>query len=269
MDLKLPGHPKVVFAVAWHPDGERLASTGGIDERSAHTVNVWDSRTGKTVYALPRQGETFDLAFSPDGRHLLSGGADRGVSVWDAATGHAIGTLGSHDRQIRSLAFSRNGRRLASASSDGTVKIWDGARLTEPQEPHGVLRTGSAFELLKIAFSPDGNRLVTGGADHTVKVWDVPTGREVQSYSGHSGEVCTAAFSPDPEGRWIASAGEDSTVKVWDGRTGALVRNFRGHTGLVTWIAFTPDGLRLLSASRDGTVRVWDLSHLKKNTPAP
>jgi WD40 repeat protein/serine/threonine protein kinase len=269
ISLEFAGHPSVVFSVGWHPDGERIASSGWDDERKAHAVKVWDTRTGRTSYVLPRGGENFAVAFSPGGRHLVTGGADRVVSVWEAASGREVGTLGAHDRQIRGLVFSRDGRRLASASSEGTVKIWDAAHLTEHQEPLAVLRTRTAWEILNIAFSPEGDRLVTGGTENTVKVWDLTTGREVRSLSGHSGEVCATSFSPDPEGRWIASAGEDSTVKVWDSRTGTLLRNFRGHTGLVTWVAFTPDGSRLLSASRDGTVRVWDLSHLERKAWLP
>jgi WD40 repeat protein len=112
-----------------------------------------------------------------------------------------------------------------------------------------------------LAFSPDGRRLVAGGEGSTVRIWDVETGREPQTLLGHSGDVWAAAFSPDG-GRWVASAGEDSTVKVWDSHTGTLVRSFRGHTGLVTSIAFSPDVRLLVSGSRDGTVRVWDLKQL-------
>jgi eukaryotic-like serine/threonine-protein kinase len=111
-----------------------------------------------------------------------------------------------------------------------------------------------------VAFSPDGQRLATDGKKNTVIIWNVETGRELQTLEGHNGEVYTVAFSPDEDGRWIASAGEDSAVKIWDSRSGAFIRNFRGHTGLVSSLAFSPDGRRLVSGSRDTTVKVWDVT---------
>jgi WD40 repeat protein len=82
---------------------------------------------------------------------------------------------------------------------------------------------------------------------------------------GHSDDVYAVAFSPDEHGLWLATAGADSAVKVWDSHAGGPpVRTFRGHTGLVTSLAFTPDGKRLVSGSRDHTVKVWDMTQLQE-----
>src|SRR5207248_8896537 len=132
-------------------------------------------------------------------------------------------------------------------------------RLNEKQEAYRTLSARVPGQCLNVAFSPDGRRLVTGGKENTVKIWDVQTGKELHTLRGHNGDVYTVAFSPDREGRWVASAGVDSSVKVWDSRTGKMLRNFRGHTGLVTSVAFIPDGTRLVSGSRDHTVKLWDV----------
>jgi WD40 repeat protein len=142
------------------------------------------------------------------------------------------------------------------------VKIWDAKRLDQIQQPHRIFQARVPGPYLNVAFSPDGQRLATGGKKNTVIIWDVETRRELQTLQGHNGDVYTVAFSPDKDGRWLASAGEDSTVKIWDSHSGALVRNFRGHTGLVSSVAFSPDDRRLVSGSRDRTVKVWDVSML-------
>ena len=266
VSAEFSGQTRIVFCVAWHPDGQRIASAGW-DGGESFTVKVWDAQTGQKVFFTLPGGlkEFFAVAFSPDGRHLVTGSANKTVQVWDARTGENVGTLGAHERMIRGVVFSRDGRRLASLSVDGVVKLWDATRLAEPQE--GRLLTDRARPpgpSLNIAFSPDSRRLATGGENDTVKIWDVQTGQIVQTLGGLSGGVYAVAFSPDPNGKWIASAGEDSTVKVWDSHADSTtpVHTFRGHTGLVSSVAFSPDGRRLISGSRDHTVKVWDMTQL-------
>ncbi|MFL5340400.1 MAG: protein kinase domain-containing protein, partial [Gemmataceae bacterium] len=262
------GHREVVFCVAWHPNGERLAFAGG-DGRQ-FTAKVWNMRTNEEEYVCGDGPEEYTAAaFSPpDGKYLVTGRTNRLVQVWDARDRRKIGTLGSHSRGVQAVVFSRDGQLLASAGQEGKVYLWDATRLGEisdakPQEPMYAFPAHIPGACLNVAFSPDGKRIAIGAKENTVVIWDVESRQELITLRGqHTGDVYTVAFSPD--GRWVASAGEDSTVKVWDSHTGKIIRSFRGHTGLVNSLAFRLDGRSLISGSRDRTVKVWDLSPLEE-----
>jgi eukaryotic-like serine/threonine-protein kinase len=266
VSARFSDHDSVVFCTAWHPDGRRVAFAGANGDQFTVKVKVLDARKEQDNFALPLGAEYFAVAFSPDGKYLVTGNGERLVQVWDAATGQPVQTLGTHKGVIRGVAFSpdHDHKYLASVSSDGEVKLWDATRLGEKDKPRDPIRTFPAHSPgvgLNIAFSPDGTRLVTGGKEHTVTIWDVETRKLLHTLRGHNGDVSTVAFSPD--GRWVVSGGEDSTVKVWDSRTGDLLRSFRGHTGLVSTVAFLDDRT-LITGSRDHRIKFWDLTHLEQ-----
>ncbi|RYP36152.1 hypothetical protein DL767_003484 [Monosporascus sp. MG133] len=145
------------------------------------------------------------LAFSPDGKVLVSAGNEKTIRLWDGRTGTALQTLEGHGSFI---TFSPDGKVLVSGGYDKTVRLWDG-------------HTGTALQTLKghetfikcIAFSPDGKVLGSAGGDKTVRLWDGYTGTALQTLKGHENCIKCVAFSPD--GKVLASAGHDKTVRLW------------------------------------------------------
>jgi eukaryotic-like serine/threonine-protein kinase len=259
--LALRGQRGAVTSVAFSPDGSRIVSggfnvpdvkrsVGGSSEGAA--LKVWDAVTGQELLTL--KGHTAavqSLAFSADGKRIVSGSWDNTLKVWDAVTGQELLTLKGHSSQVWSVAFSPDGKRIVSGSYDNTLKVWDAATGKETLTQRG--HTGSVES---VAFSPDGKRIVSGSGDKTVRVWDAATGQELLTLKGHTDSVASVAYSGD--GTRIVSGSWDNTLKVWDAARGQEIRTLKGHTGEVLSVAFSPDGRRIVSGSWDNTLKVWD-----------
>jgi WD40 repeat protein/tRNA A-37 threonylcarbamoyl transferase component Bud32 len=244
--LTLRGHTGRVTAVAYSPDGTRLASAAG-DE----TIKVWDACSAGEIATLRghTKGAT-SVVYSPDGRHLASASEDNTVKVWDVRSGAELATLRGHTRGVLSVVYSPDGTRLASASGDYTVKLWDARSGAEV----ATLR-GHTGEVYAVAYSPDGSRLASAAHDQTLKLWDARSGAEITTLRGHTQPVLSVAYSPD--GTRLASAAQDRTITVWDARSGAVIATLRGHASWVSAVAYSPDGTRLAAASHD-EVKFWD-----------
>jgi len=253
-----------------------------------------------TVLDYPRQQFNHTqlvakVAFSPDGKYVLTGSGDKIARLWDVQTGKEVREFVGHTDLVDGVTFSPDGSEVLTCSVDGTARLWDvgtgrelrrftghdgsvdavaftpdgrqivtgsvtdkTARLWDARTGQELRRfVGHTAGIWVLAVSPDGTQLLTGSFDKTARLWDIQSGRELQVFSDHTQAVQGVAFAPD--GKRILTGSIDKSVRLWDIQTGAVVREFKGHTDGVRNVAFSPDGKSIVTGSNDATVRVWDV----------
>ncbi len=234
---------------AFSPDGKWLMTAG-----VSAVIRLWDLATERELREFQgHMGSIDTLAFSRDGKLVASGSGDRTVKLWHVATGRELRTIQGHAAPITSVAFSPDGRALVAAASDGNVGVW-------PVEATLGTFADRDMPISEIALAADG-RLAAVTSPGRLVVLDVATNRMMQSFEAEGLGVADAlAFSPD--GRLLATGETGGGVRVWDVVEGRLLHVLEGQTALIRCLEFTQDhgGRRLMSAARDGTVRVWDLA---------
>ncbi|MBD2444955.1 hypothetical protein H6G25_17540 [Dolichospermum sp. FACHB-1091] len=218
---------------------------------SLYNVNLTGANLTETFFAKAL-GAVYSLAYSPDGKYLVTGDSNGRVQIWNAVTGQELLNLEGHSSWVWSLAWRRDGQSLASGSDDRTVKLWN----VQTGECVMTLE-GHSGRVRSVAWSEDGLILASGSGDKTVKLWDVQTGYCVRTLEGHSNWVTSVAWSGDS--LTLASGSSDNTVKLWDVQTGDCVRTLEGHSNWVRSVAWSGDGLILASGSDDKTLKLWDV----------
>jgi RNA polymerase sigma factor (sigma-70 family) len=276
---QLHGHQYPIISLAFSPDGRILASG------SQAAIVLWDPATGKLLRQIPHKPgpymQVWSLAFTPDGKGLISAGHDGQTHLWDPATGKEIRQFKDKGISVRCAVLSPDGRTLATATVDKEIQLWEMAtgkmlrRLTGHKEP-----------IRSLAFSPDGKLLASGSDDFSVGpicLWETATGKvhrrlpqdpkEVQKRQTHN--VRTLAFSPD--GKTLTAGTGDYGLHLWDVVTGKKLHEMPGtgsitlssyHDGGIQCVAFSADGKRLVLA-RDNQLTLLDVASGKEILPMP
>ncbi|PSB02996.1 WD40 repeat domain-containing protein [Merismopedia glauca] len=254
----LVGQSNQIWSIAFSPDGKILATgdAGG-------TIKLWRVETGECyATATGHIGIIYNLDISPNGETIASAGSDSTARVWSLDTGQCLRALLGHTNSVFTLGFNPLNQTLVTGSFDRTVKFWD-------YQTGQCLNTWRGYSngVCAIAILPNST-LASGYHDGLIRLWNLKTGTCIQTLAGHEDFVWTVAASPD--GQFLATSGEDRLIKIWDLATGECCKVLRGHLSTVTALAFSSqfvaavarqeaEGI-LVSASYDGTVKVWDLA---------
>ncbi len=270
------GHSGYVYAVAWSPNGSRIASAS-----ADGTVQVWDATTGATMGAnvVVHRGNLSSysaLAWSPDGKYIASSSAtDPTVEIWNAATG---ATTATYQLQGAAASVSHIGAALKLSGGCGTgvyQVAWspDGTRLALAggYQTHGIVEvlnaltgnilltyTAHASCVDALSWSHNGKYIVTGSFDGTANIWDAKTGKTLYQYAttGTNDIVENATWSPDDQRVALSILGQG--ISVWNPFHNQKTQFATGTDVFQT--AWSPDGQRLAAVGPTGDARIWNAS---------
>lgn len=240
---------------AWEHDNigqvrQLLQESAGYEQRGFEWYH-WMRQIHLELKTLRHDWDIYSVAFSPDGKRIVTAYGDTMAKVWDAASGKELPALNGHNGSIRRAVFSPDGQRIITANYDHTATVWDAGSWKEL-----LTLKGHRERISQVAISGDGQRIVTASQDSTAKVWDAISGKDLVTLKLASGLLPSLAISSD--GQRIVTHGEDYTAKVWDAASGKGLLVLERHSAQIDCVAFSPNGQRIVTGSHDLTAKVWD-----------
>ena len=297
------GHANAISSVAFSPDGKYIL-TGSWDK----TARLWDIQSGKTIRTFERDDgpatpssfsvdysqQITAVAFSPNGKYLLTGVADGTTILWNVPSGAQIRTFksqtvtfSSNEQQV--FTFGTKGADILDIQSGDILRSFEGvnSKIIPVFSPNGEkvlvggekgatlwdISSGRPIPYLEgihsyitaLAFSPDGKHFLTASKDGGAIFWDAGSGEKVHVFNDHSFEVTAVAFSPD--GQFVLTGSDDNTAILWDARSGRKIRTLQGHADAVFHMGFSPDRKYILAYSSNvkgdfklggSSASIWD-----------
>ncbi|MFN8412256.1 MAG: hypothetical protein U0Z26_07705 [Anaerolineales bacterium] len=257
----LSGHKSLVQKIIFSPDGKLIATASTDGE-----VIIWDANNGtRRLTILDHTAEinssffnntVLALAFSPDGKYLVSGGYDDLLIASDIQTGESVYSFETNFLVASAVAFSPGGNYLTYGNGDGNVITFDfktqKQTLTNKEHKHHIT---------SVKYSPDGNFLLSAAHDGKIIVLDAHDGTEAFVLSGDKGiHIIDADFSPD--GKYIASVNYDGQLKIWDASpvANSEAGNLNQSTLPVWGLDYSPDGSQLAISHQFSEIStIWTL----------
>ncbi len=255
-----PGQYGKLYTLAISPDGRWLAAGGWADALCpgrCGDIRLYDFASGELKTLLRGHSDTIKgLAFSHDGKQLISASWDKSAIVWDVETQELLHRLSGHTGAVMAAAFTPDGLRAVTASLDKTLRLWnvaDGALIEE--------MTGHADRVQGLAVSPKDGSIASGDVSGEIRLWDGGTGAFIKVLAKQKAEAASLTFSPD--GRLLLSgegycAGSCSfTQHIFGVLDGRELATHSGHGNSVYAAAFAPDGGLAATGGFNGDIRLW------------
>lgn len=268
--LRQPGAN--VYSVAHSPSGEFLAV--GTDH-SEDNLLLWRLADGEVVSKLPgHQAAVTTIAFSKDGRRMLTGSLDKTVRLWDVATGQVLREFQGHWGWIWQVAFQPNSQNAGSSPETSFISVGHHGEIIRWTDRSGRFAESESIVQQSLSsphrgpiytaqFSPNGAFLATAGFDGRIVLSEMDDAKglalgDQKTLIGHEQSVQAVRYSAN--GDMLLSASSDGTVRVWDMKLMETMMVFRGHAREVWDCGFGLDERAVLSSGTDGSVRVWNVN---------